>query len=125
MNRPDQPQKVPVLGQALSYVPSPIANDKYFFVVSDRGLASCFEAKTGRRMWQEKLGRHHSASAVSANGNLYFLDDDGRMFVLKAGPEFGLVACNDLGEECYASPAISRGNIFIRTLGNLYRIGGR
>jgi len=111
--------------KGVSYVPSPIVHDKYFFVVSDRGLASCFEAKTGRRMWQEKLGRHHSASAVSANGNLYFLDDDGKMFVLKAGPEFGLVACNDLGEECYASPAISRGNILIRASGNLYCIGKR
>ncbi|MCX6878559.1 MAG: PQQ-binding-like beta-propeller repeat protein [Verrucomicrobia bacterium] len=111
--------------QGVSYVPSPIAHGKYFFVVADRGLATCFEAKTGQRMWQEKLGRHHSASAVSAGGNLYFLDDDGRMFVLKAGPQFEVIAKNDLGEECYASPAISRGQIFIRTLGNLYCIGTR
>ena len=109
--------------QGVSYVPSPIAHGKYFFVVADRGLTTCFEAKTGKRMWQEKLGRHHSASAVAAGGYLYFLDDDGKMFVLKAGPKFELVARNDLGEECYASPAISRGQIFIRTLGNLYCLG--
>ena len=74
-------------------------------------------------MWQEKLGRHHSASVLAAHGYLYFLDDDGKMFVLKAGPKFELLARNDLGEECYASPAISRGQIFIRTLGNLYCLG--
>jgi outer membrane protein assembly factor BamB len=107
----------------VSYVPSPIAHGNHFFVVSDRGLASCFEAKTGKRMWQQKLGRHHSASAVAAGGNIYFLDDDGKMFVLKAGPKFELIAKNELGEECYASPAISHGRFFIRTLGNLYCIG--
>jgi outer membrane protein assembly factor BamB len=111
--------------QGVSYVPSPIAQDKYFFVVADRGLTTCFEAKTGRRMWQQKLGRHHSASALAAGGNLYFLDDDGKMFVLKAGPKFELIASNDLGEECYASPAISHGRIFIRTLSNLYCIGSQ
>jgi len=109
--------------QGVSYVPSPIAHGKYFFVVADRGLTTCFEAKTGQRMWQEKLGRHHSASAVAADGNLYFLDDDGRTFVLKANPKFEVIARNDLREECYASPAISRGRIFIRTLSNLYCIG--
>ncbi len=109
----------------VSYVPSPIAHGDHFFVVADRGLATCFDAKTGRREWQEKLGRHHSASAVAAGGNLYFLDDDGKMFVLKAGPKFELLAKNELGEECYASPAISRGQLFIRTLGNLYCIGAR
>src|SRR5262249_24872059 len=62
-------------------VPSPIAHGPYFFVVSDRnnsenGMASCFEAKTGKRLWMERLGRHFSASPVSAGGYLYFLDDD-------------------------------------------------
>ena len=111
--------------KGVSYVPSPIAHGNYFFVVANGGLASCFEAKTGQRMWQEKLGRHHSASAVSAGGNLYFLDDDGKMFVVRAGPKFELITKNELGEECYASPAISRSQIFIRTLGNLYCIGTR
>ncbi len=109
--------------EGVSYVPSPVAHGHYFFVVDDRGQGSCFEAKTGKRMWKQKLGRHHSASAVAAGGHLYFLDDDGRMFVVKAGPQFEVLARNDLGEECYASPAISDGQIFIRTLGNLFCIG--
>jgi outer membrane protein assembly factor BamB len=106
-----------------SYVPSPIAHDKYFFVVSDEGIASCLEAQTGKRLWSQRLGKHHSASPVSAEGHLYFLDDAGEMFVLKAGPTFEVLSRNELDEECYASPAIRRGQIFVRTLNNLYCIG--
>ncbi len=112
-----------IQGDATSYVPSPIAAGKYFFLVSDDGTASCLHAKTGKVMWQERLGRHHSASPVSAGGKLYFLDDDGVMFILDAAPKFRLIAKNPLGEPCFASPAISRGQIFIRALNNLYCIG--
>jgi len=109
--------------KAASYVPSPIAHDKCFFVVSDKGVASCLEARSGKRLWMERLGRHHSASPVSADGRLYFLDDDGQTFVLKAAPKFEVVSKNALREPCYASPAISRGRIYIRALHRLYCIG--
>jgi len=105
------------------YVPSPIAHGDYFFVVKDEGFAYCYEAKTGKRQWMERLGKHHSASPVSAGGHLYFLDDEGIMWVLKPGPTFEVVAKNALGEECYASPAIARGQMFIRTANHLYCIG--
>lgn len=106
-----------------SYVPSPVAVGPYVFLVSDGGTASCLEARTGKRMWSEQLGRHHSASPVAAAGNLYFTDDDGRTFVVKAGPTFEVIAQNPLEEECYASPAISRGQMFIRGLKHLFCIG--
>jgi len=106
-----------------SYVPSPIAGGKYFFVVGDKGLLSCLTAKTGKVMWSKKLGRHHSASPVSAGGRLYFLDDDGITFVIDAAPKFRLITKNTLGEPCRASPAISDGKIFIRSKKNLYCIG--
>jgi outer membrane protein assembly factor BamB len=105
------------------YVPSPIAHGKYFFQVDDDIFASCLEALTGKQMWKKRLGRHHSASPVSAGDYLFFVDDDGSTAVLKAGPTFELVSKNALGEECYASPAIAHGQIFIRTLHNLYCIG--
>jgi len=111
------------LRNGISYVPSPIAEGKLFFLVSDTGTASCLEARTGKVLWTEKLGRHHSASPVSADGHLYFLDDDGQTFVLKAAPTFELVSKNALGEPCRASPAVSRGRIYIRALGHLYCIG--
>jgi outer membrane protein assembly factor BamB len=106
-----------------SYVPSPVAHDKWFFIVSDGGVATCFDAKTGKPAWKKRLGRHHSASGVYAAGNVYFIDDDGITHVVKAGDEFDVVSENPLGEPAYASPAISRGQIFIRTSGHLWCIG--
>ncbi len=106
-----------------SYVPSPIAHGPWFFVVSDLGMVHCFEAKTGKRLWQRQLGDHHSASPVSADGYLYFIADDGVTHVFKASDRFEPVAQNDLGEECYTSPAISRGQLFIRTQHHLWCIG--
>jgi hypothetical protein len=105
------------------YVPSPIAHGKHFFNVTDNGIAGCWEAKTGKRQWLERLGRHHSASPVSAGGYLYFLDDDGLMFVLEPSNKFKVVSRNALEEECYASPAVANGRIYIRTLHHLYCIG--
>jgi len=106
-----------------SYVPSPVAWGANFFIVSDVGNATCFDAKTGKRMWKEKLGRHHSASAVAAGGLLYFPDDNGITYVVKAGPAYELVAKNEVGENCYASPALSRGRIYLRTAKSLFCIG--
>jgi outer membrane protein assembly factor BamB len=109
--------------RGVSYVPSPVAHDRWFFIVADNGIASCFDAETGKVAWKERLGRRHSASAVSAGGHVYFLDDDGETHVVKAGPEFELVSNNPLGEPAFASPAVSRGQIFIRTKGHLWCIG--
>jgi outer membrane protein assembly factor BamB len=106
-----------------SYVPSPIAHDGHFFVVSDLGYLSCLEARTGKRLWMERLGRHHSASPVRADGHLFFPADDGTTFVLKAGSTFEVVRKNSVGEECSASPAVSHGQLFLRTVHHLYCIG--
>jgi len=97
-----------------SYVPSPIAAGPYFLVVDDRGKASCFKAATGDRLWYEKLGGRHSASLVSANGLVYFLADDGVMTVVRPGPKLNVIARNELGEACNASPAITQGQMLIR-----------
>lgn len=105
-----------------SYVPSPIAVGEYFFLVSDKGFAHCFEAKTGKRLWMKKLGSHHSASPVTANGLLYFTDDEGITYVLKAGPKYEEVTRNALEDSCYASPAISEGRMYIRSTNYLWCI---
>ena len=110
---------------AADYVPSPIAHGHYFFWVNDNGIAGCVEAKTGQRQWTRRLGRHHSASPVSVGEYLYFPDDDGNVFVLKAGPRFDVVSKNALGDECYASPAVTHGELFMRTLHHLYCIAKR
>jgi outer membrane protein assembly factor BamB len=106
-----------------SYVPSPIGHKGHFFVVSDAGYLSCLEAKTGKRVWMRPLGRRHSASPVLVEGHLIVPDDDGNTWVVKAGPKFEVVHKNVLGESIYASPAVSRGQLFLRGKKHLYCIG--
>jgi outer membrane protein assembly factor BamB len=111
--------------QGCAYVPSPIlaGRGKYLLIVADNGLASCFEAQTGQRYWKERVGPHFSASPVEADGCVYFLSDRGVTTIVRPGPKFTVVSKNDLGEDCYASPAISQGKIYIRGENNLYCIG--
>lgn len=106
-----------------SYVPSPILAGEWLFVVSDTGYLHCLEAKTGKHLWKERLGRHHSASPVFVGGLLYFPDDDGTTWVVRPGATFDLVAQNKLEEGVRASPAVAHGELFIRTTESLYCIG--
>jgi outer membrane protein assembly factor BamB len=112
-----------------AYVPSPIASQdgKYFLLVSDMGIASCLNASTGDRYWKERIGPHYnySASLVGADGLVHFLSDKGVTTVVRPGPQFEVVATNELGEECYASPAINGGQILIRAQEHLYCIGAK
>jgi outer membrane protein assembly factor BamB len=108
--------------KACSYVPSPIAVGKYFLVVSDEGIASCFEASDGTRHWMKRIGSHYSASLVTAAGLVYFTADDGKTTVVRPGTKYEAVAQNDLGERVYASPAISDGKMYLRGEKNLYSI---
>jgi len=106
-----------------SYVPSPVAHGGYFFVVSDQGYLTCLEAKTGKKLWMEKLGKRHSASILVSEGKLYVPSDEGDVYVVKAGPTFELIAKDRMGEEVYASPAVAQGQLFIRGVQHLYCIG--
>ena len=105
-----------------SYVPSPIVVGDCFLVAADNGIASCFVAATGERLWMERLGSHYSASLVEANGLVYFLADDGEMKVVRPGAALDVVAVNRLGEHCFASPAVSNGQMFVRGEKLLYCI---
>src|SRR5262249_20601615 len=88
------------------YVPSPIAAGDWFFTSSFAGKSAyCYEAATGKVLWKEPMGLHH-ASPVSANGLVYFLNDEGVMHVVRAAAKYELVAQNELGEKTYASPAL-------------------
>jgi len=106
--------------KSTSYVPSPIVAGEYFLVAADNGVASCFEANSGERLWMERLGKHYSASLVTAGGLVYFLADDGVMKVVRPGAELDVVAESPLGEYCFASPAISEGKIYLRSEKHLW-----
>ena len=107
-----------------SYVPSPITVGPYFLVVADNGVASCFVAKTGERLWMERLKGGHSASLLTANGLVYFLSDGGVMTVVKPDPEFKVVAESVVGEKTFASPIISDGHLYLRGEKHLFCIDG-
>ena len=108
--------------EGAAYVTSLITVGDYLLSVSNKGVAFCFEAATGKILWQEKLGRHH-ASPVAAEDLVYFLSDEGVMNVIKPGPEFFRVARSELGEKTYASPAISRGQLLLRGDKHLFCFG--
>lgn len=107
------------------YVPSPVAHGKLAFLVNDEGIGNCTNPRTGEEVWVQRLGRHHSASPVVAGGNLYFLDDQGKCWIVRATEKFELVGVNELADETRGSPAISNGQIFIRGSRTLYCIGKR
>ena len=106
-------------------IPSPILVGACLVVVNDDGIASGFDAETGDLIWRKRIGKKHFASPVLADGHLYVLATDGVTRVFRVGTTLELVAENnveDAGHECYASPAISGGRIFLRTSKDLYCI---
>lgn len=80
-------------------------------------------ARTGEQLWLERMGKHYSALLVAAGGLVYFLADDGITKVVRPGAKLEVVAENKWAQYCYASPAISRGQLFLRGEKNLYCIG--
>jgi outer membrane protein assembly factor BamB len=96
------------------------------YVCKSNGVFSAFDAKTGERVYQQRLGdgtTAFTASLVAADGKVYFTSEDGDVFVVKAGRTFDLLATNALGGVALATPAISEGVIYFRTGANLIAIG--
>lgn len=108
--------------EARCYVPSPVLVDGKLLVANDEGIAHCFDAATGEHLWRARLGRHYSASLLSAGGRAYFIDDDGVTKVVRpaAGPD--VEAENPIGEFCCASPALADGALYIRSEKHLFCI---
>jgi outer membrane protein assembly factor BamB len=102
--------------------PSPIFVKPYLYAITDGGIASCYEPKSGEIVWQERVGGNFSASPVYADGKIYFLSEAGETTVIEAGPQFKILAKNPLGEKCQASIAVSDQRLFIRSDKNLFCI---
>jgi outer membrane protein assembly factor BamB len=105
------------------HTPSMILDGDELYMVSDAGVASCVDAKTGAVAWSERLGGGYSSSPVLVENRLYFINEEGLATVLKTGRTFEVLAKNDLAERTLASPAVDDGTLFIRTGGHLWRIG--
>jgi outer membrane protein assembly factor BamB len=114
----EQREGVPALASLLYLAP-------HIYSVTDKGVVNCFDAKSGDVVWQNRIGGKHSVSPTLIDGNIYFFDElTSEATVIKAGAKFELVEKNSLlGETMKASPAVSQGNIFVRTTGHLICIG--
>lgn len=105
------------------YVCSPILYGDHLYVHREDGILTCYEAKTGKEIYQERLAGKFIASSVAGDGKLYVTNEDGVTFVIQAGAKFQVLAKNALKEYTLASPAISGGNLFLRTEKHLWCIG--
>jgi outer membrane protein assembly factor BamB len=114
-----------VAWKSLRQVPvmsSPVLAGEEIFYVSDEGMATCADKRTGQPHWQERLGGSHLASPISANGRVYFFAQDGKATVVKASTQFEKLAENRLEGPLVATPAVIDNALFIRTDHHLYRI---
>jgi outer membrane protein assembly factor BamB len=108
------------------YMPTPIAYGELLYTCSNQGVLTAYNAKTGERIYQERLGGTggaFTASPVASDGKIYFSSEDGDVFVVKAGPKYELLAKNPVGEVMMATPAISDGLLIVRTVSHLYAFG--
>jgi len=108
-------------------VPTPVSDGKYLYMINDRGITWCFDARTGKEVYagQRIKPAIYSSSPVLADGKIYIMNEDGLTTVIKAGPTFEVLAENNLEDYTLGSPAISDGQIFIRTKQWLHCIGKR
>lgn len=110
-----------------SYMPTPIYYRSHLYVCSNSGVVTCYEGRSGKQIYREKLGGNagFTASPVAADGKVYFTGEDGKVYVVAAGSAYKLLAINELKDVTLATPAISNGRIFFRTKEYLYGIGRR
>ncbi|HYP14078.1 MAG TPA: PQQ-binding-like beta-propeller repeat protein [Bryobacteraceae bacterium] len=107
-----------------SYLQTPVVYGDLIYASTGQGIFKAYEARSGRKLYEERLGTGGSftSSPIAADGKVYVSNEDGRTFVIKAGPKFELLANNDLGEPILSTPAISEGVMFIRTPANVVAI---
>ncbi len=119
----DTPEKLWENSDYLSDVPSPVATDKYLFVVTSYGTVVCYDAKNGTSYWTKEFTEGFYSSPIIAEGRIYLLDKQGVMQIFSADKEFKSIAQPKLGEKSVCTPAFANGRIYIRGDKNLYCIG--
>ena len=107
-----------------SYMSTPVVYEGLLYLGNSNGVLRCFDAFTGEKLYEERLGSGASviASLVAGDGKVYCASENGRVYVVKAGKEYQLLTTNSMGSPCYASPAISEGVIYFRTTRELIAV---
>jgi len=108
--------------KAVPHNPSPLLVEDALYLISDKGVASCLDARTGVERWQHRIGGDFSASPVYADGKIYLQNETGDGIVLAPGKEYHELAKNPLGERTLASYAVGDGALFIRTERHMARM---
>ena len=102
--------------------PSPLLVGDELYLISDNGIATCLDAVSGTKHWQERIGGNFSASPTLADGKIYLLDEDGKTTVLAPGKKYEVLATNTLEGRTLATPAMVDHSVFLRTDTHLYRL---
>jgi outer membrane protein assembly factor BamB len=113
------------LTRGAPYTPSPLLVGDELYYVSDTGVLSCVDAKSGQMIWQQRVGGNYSASPIFADGRVYVLSEEGMTTVFAPGRTFRKLATSRLDGTTLASIAVAERSFFIRTNTHLYRIGVR
>ena len=110
------------LDRGVPLTPSPLLVGDELYFVTDNGIATCVDAKTGKEYWRARLGGNHSASPIYADGRIYFLSEEGESVVVAPGRQLKHLATNQIEGRTLASMAVAGGSIFVRSETHLYRI---
>jgi outer membrane protein assembly factor BamB len=110
------------LAKSAPTTPSLLLAGDELYLVSDGGIASCVDARSGRVHWQERVEGNYSASPLYAGGKIYFQNEEGTAVVIKAGKEFEKLAVNPLHERTLASYAVGDGALFVRGERHLFKV---
>ncbi|HEX6973136.1 MAG TPA: PQQ-binding-like beta-propeller repeat protein [Vicinamibacterales bacterium] len=108
------------------YMPTPLVYNGILYVLANNGVLDAYDVTTGQEIYRQRLptvGSGFSASPVAADGKIYLSNEDGEMLVIAAGREFKLIATNSMGELLMATPALSDGAMYVKTVGGLFAIG--
>jgi FOG: WD40-like repeat len=106
------------------YLPSPLAYGDHLYTVNNNGILTVYDAKTGNRIYQQRVGEGGSftASPIAAAGKLYITSEDGDVYVIKAGPQYELIAKNPFGEPILATPALAGDLLLVRGAKHLFAV---
>jgi len=111
-----------------SYMPTPVIYDGLVYVLANAGLIDAYELRGGDEVYRQRIphqGSGFSASPVAADGRIYLSSEDGDIFVVRAGPEFRLLATNSMGEPLMATPALADRHMYVRGAKHLFAVGAR
>ena len=121
----DQPKIAWRFGKQAPNMPSPLLIGDELYIVADKGVATCLDAKTGQANWTERLGGNFCSSPLFADGRILIGNREGKMFAIAPGKTFKLLATNSLDGEIMATPAAVDADLIVRTEKALYRIAAK